>query len=209
MASSSGMYGMVGIGIAAAVGFVFALSLLSNSGIVGEGGQTPEEFQQRESSTISGEDATTMMESNDEGQANMKTTGNGSSSGGMLTMQAPSGDLNPVLASLAVLNSQREVIGEVGEDMEFKAGEAVFIEGILHNPHGTELLPQGISLAVVNSANEMEPEGGAVFNGIIPAGGNVALDLYWKPGAAGNYTIVLSSDNVAESIASVQVRAVD
>lgn len=209
MASSSGMYGMVGIGIAAAVGFVFALSLLSNSGIVGDGGQTPEEFQQRESSTTSGEDATTMMEFNDEGQANMKTTGNDSSSGGMLTMEAPSGDLNPALASLAVLNSKREVIGEVGEGREFKVGEAVFIEGILHNPHDTELLPQGISLAVVNSANEMEPEGIAVFNGIVPAGGNLALDLYWKPGAAGNYRIVLSSDNVAEPIASVQVRAVD
>ena len=205
MASSSGMYGMIGIGIAAAVGFVFALSLLSNSGIVGDGGQTPEEFQRE--STTSEEDATSMMELNDEGQASMKTTGN-ESSGGMLAMQAPAGNLSLTLASLVVLNTQREVVREVSEGMEFNAGEGVFVQGNLYNPHDTELSQQGVSLAIVKSENEAEPEGVATFNGAIPAGGSVALDLYWKPGAAGNYTIVLTSDSAAEPIASVQVSAV-
>jgi hypothetical protein len=211
------MYGMVGIGIAAAVGFVFALSLLSNSGIIGNGGsqQPADELQQQKrESTNSEEDAATLQ--SDDGQANMKatTTAPADNDSGALEMQAATGNLKPALASLVVLNSQREVLEEVREGMEFKAGEAVFIQGIMHNPHGIELPQQSISLTIVKGENGEEPEGIATFNGIIPVDGNVAVDLYWKPVAGGDYRITLSldddnNDNPAEPVAAVQVRVVD
>jgi len=119
-------YGMAGIGIAAAIGFVFALSFLVNNGAVDDGeilqSNAPTE-QQRTSEPLADQ------ESGDESNF-------AKNSGGEMD-SAPAGesammltDLQPTLTSIVALDSTREVIGEIEPDIEFKAGEAVLIQAI-------------------------------------------------------------------------------
>src|SRR6185503_13530235 len=108
-------YGMAGIGIAAAIGFVFALSFLVNNGAIEDGeilqSNAPTE-QQRTSEPLadqeSGDASTSAKDSGGEmdsapaGQTSMMVT-----------------DLQPTLTSIVALDSSREVIGEIKPEMEF------------------------------------------------------------------------------------------
>lgn len=132
-------YGMAGIGIAAAIGFVFALSFLSNSAIIDTGlidrqsSSEPSSFlvQQKtgnsggmNSSLFSDSQGTTNMEAADQLPASEENTS--------LMMKTESQvELRPTLVSITASDgASGETIGEVVSETEFQAGKPVFIKAV-------------------------------------------------------------------------------
>lgn len=203
-------YGMAGIGIAAAIGFVFALSFLGNNGAINDGeilqSNEPTE-QQRTSEPLadqeSGDDASTAakdsggeMESAPAGETAM-----------MLT------DLRPTLTSIVALDSSREVIVETKPDMEFKVGEPVLIQASFANENPDVISDHFIAMSIRNagasetlSQADESFEPAANFQGNIAANSSIALELYWTPQRAGNYTLLLFSVTPDDLTSTVPVQ---
>src|SRR6185503_10531422 len=187
-------YGMAGIGIAAAIGFVFALSFLVNNGAVDDGeilqSNAPTE-QQRTSEPLADQ------ESGDESNF-------AKNSGGEMD-SAPAGesammltDLQPTLTSIVALDSTREVIGEIEPDIEFKAGEAVLIQAMFANENPNVISDHFIAMSIRNAGGSetlstQEVEQGANFQGSISANSSIALELSWTPQRPGDYTLLVFS----------------
>lgn len=201
------IYGMAGIGIAAAIGFVFALSFASNNELhTGPGpAQTtaPSPFstmqpkiqpQPGNASPPGGEGTAAKMAASNESFANS---------------QQATADLRPTLTSLVALNTNGEVINEITPEMEFKLGAPVLIQANFANGNEAEILQHTISMEVRSqngNSNMTTPDSSsenyASFRGDIAKGANIALDLYWKPSKTGEFTILVFSTMPEDSVST-------
>lgn len=207
-------YGMAGIGIAAAIGFVFALSVLVNTGGIDGGNELASDFpsadQQRKAEESAGEDAVTLANDTQEGMS--------SPAGESAMMQ---GDLRPTLNSIVALDGGGEVVGEVVPGTEFAIGESVLIQASFSNPADAVVSDHFIAMSIRNAGQgeslgqEEQSERAATFRGDVAANGSVKLELYWTPQTAGDYTLLvfsatpsdLSSTVPIAPIASIPIRA--
>jgi hypothetical protein len=189
---------MAGIGIAAAIGFVFALSFLgSNNGAVDDGqlvqSSAPADEQQRMAEPL----------------ADQESGGAGDSSlakdSGEETFAGPAGesammqiDVRPTLVSVVALDSSREQIGEVTPDMEFKTGQPVLIQATFANENPEVISDHFIAMSVRDAAASDtltgdELEDGANFQGSILPNSTITLELHWNPQSEGEYKLLLFS----------------
>ena len=190
-------YGMAGIGIAAAIGFVFALSFLGSNGAVDDDqilqSNAPIE-EQRATEPVpdqeSGGDASMFAKDSSEAM-------DSAPAGQSAMMQL---DLRPTLTSIVALDSSRELVGEVEPGMEFKAGEPVLIQASFANENLDVISDHFIAMSIRSAggsetlSQEGEPfDHAANFQGNIAANSSVALELYWAPQNAGDYTLLLFS----------------
>lgn len=193
-------YGMAGIGIAAAIGFVFALTILSsNPAINPEQTQEADTFRQMsEPDTGAGEESAAKL-AEDQGQS------------AQLMMQEGAG-VSPTLASILALNADTgELIGEVVPEMQFAANEPVLIQAniVSQNAVASHMITLAVRSDADDSQNYVEA---ANLRGNIGADSNLMLELYWNPASTGQYTLLLLSANADESlqpIAEIPIRVVD
>jgi hypothetical protein len=212
-------YGMAGIGIATAIGFVFALSILSNNNTLPAG---PDSAQQpsnpqplstlQQKSQPPGEEGNNAPMPGGEGTAaKMQAAINNESSAD--NRQATT-DARPTLTSVIALNSSREMIGEVVPQMEFKLGNPVFIQANFANSNEADITQHTIIMGL-RSQNGGD-ENAVSFNGGIPRDASIALEFYWQPDRTGDFTIIvfsmtpgdLDSTQPAEPVAAIPVRVV-
>jgi len=198
---------MAGIGIAAAIGFVFALSFLVNNGAIEDGeilqSNAPTE-QQRTSEPLadqeSGDASTSAKDSGGEmdsapaGQTSMMVT-----------------DLQPTLTSIVALDSSREVIGEIKPEMEFKAGEPVLIQANFANENPDVISDRFIAMSIRNAggsetlSTQERSEQGANFQGSIAVNSSIALELSWTPETPGDYTLLVFSATPEDLTATMPI----
>ena len=202
-------YGMAGIGIAAAIGFVFALSIFSaNSGIM----NTNLEQSRQETNEPIGQEA------NNNGAASVvaKSTDQSASPQENLSsnqQEQSSLDLRPTLKSIIATNGSRLLSSEIVPEMEFEAHKPVLIQAKFANQNDGLVNDHAISLSIrsgavdySNSSETTEQE--ANFRGDIAALGNIELELYWNPDTPGNYTILLYSNTPLELAAPEPIKPV-
>jgi hypothetical protein len=211
MTNFTKMYGMVGVGIVAAIGFVFALSYLSPSG--GSSNQTPiseqpspsifslkhdNSLQPLSTDNNSEERANIFSSPRDQGAAKkMETSGinesDSSSDGDGLT-----------LTSLVALTISHEIISEINNDMEFKVGVPVFLHANLQNPDVNARSNLTIIIDV-KPRGQITNESIAEFHGDINTGSNIAIETYWQPTSKGDYVITVYMMSVEKMASSVPV----
>jgi hypothetical protein len=194
---------MAGIGIAAAIGFVFALSFLVNTGSVGDGGTelTQPAGQERTGELTAGEDSA--------GDATL--TAKDAAPGNENVMMVS--DLRPALASVVIVDSN-EVVGEVVPGTEFELGKQVVIRASYKNPNEIPISEHFVAMSIrsagsgedlVTQDGEPSEHGASVQTDIAP-GGTVELELYWTPGRSGEYTLLLFSITPADLASTEPVR---
>jgi hypothetical protein len=202
-------YGMAGIGIAAAIGFVFALSIFSsNSGIINT---NLEQSLQEKTNEPTGQQA------DNNGAASMfaKSADQGSSPQENLSLtqqERSSVDLQPTFQAIIATDTSRSVSREIVPQMEFEIGKPVLIQGKFANQNDESIKDHAISLSIrgaVNNSSSSESteqsqrnEQAANFRGDIAEHSNVELELYWNPDRAGDYSILVFSNTQLELAAS-------
>jgi hypothetical protein len=213
MTNFSKTYGMAGIGIAAAVGFVFALSYLSPSGAGLN--QTPLQEQPSQSTFSLRQDNSPQPPSSSD-----NTSGDGASS----TFSAPAdqgtskiessrlnnSDSGLALTSLVALTGSHEVIGEVSDGLEFKPGVPVFIQVNLQNS-GVDSMSDLTIILDVKPQGENANENIAEFHGDVNAGSAASIESYWQPTSAGDYLITvmtISGGELASTIPAAPIAAI-
>lgn len=196
-------YGMAGIGIAAAIGFVFALAILSSNPAINpelaEQAQKADTFRQMSEPDMgAGEESAAKLADDQEQSAQL--------------MMQEGTSAPPTLASILVLNADTgELIGEVVPEMQFAANEPVLIQANIVSQNA--VAGHMITLAVRSDAgggsqNYVEATN---LRGNIGADSNLLLELYWNPASTGEYTLALLSANADESlqpIAEIPIRVV-
>ena len=209
-------YGMAGIGIAAAIGFVFALSIFgSNSGIISANLE-----QSRQEKT----NEPTSQEANNNGASSLfaKSTDQSTSPQESLSLnqqELSSADLRPTLESIIATDTSRSVSSEIVPEMQFEVHKPVLIQAKFANQNDESVKNHAINLnirsgAVDNDSSlEMTEQGqryeqASNFRGDIVARGNIELELYWNPDTPGDYTILLFSNTPLELAAQEPVRPV-
>jgi|SRR5581483_9254073 len=211
-------YGMAGIGIAAAIGFVFALSLASNNNILLTG-SNPAQQPATPFSTL--QQKSQPQPNNDEENNNASlpgSQGTGARMEATINNQSATDnqqariDLQPTLTSLVALNTKREVIGEIAPEMQFNLGIPVLIQANFANDNEIGILKDTISMEVKslngNSTTASQDSGNenfASFKGDIAKGANIALDLYWQPSRTGEFTILVFSTTPEDSTSTVPI----
>lgn len=174
-------YGMAGVGIAAAIGFVFVLSFFGNQGGVNDG-----QLLQSNESALDQQRATT----EDESQfANEMDGANAPASESADMMQLSSA---PVLNSIVALDANGELLGEVVPGMEFEAGQPVVIRASFANHNDAAASDYYMSLSVKSSdaiAQDGRLSNSASLRGDIGPQSVSELQLSWFPQAAGEYTL--------------------
>ena len=192
-------YGMAGIGIAAAIGFVFALSIFSaNSGII-----NLEQSRQEKTNEPTGQGA------GNNGPAPLfsKSTDQPASPQENLSsnQQVQSSlDLRPTLESILATDQSRLISSEINPGMEFEVHRPVLILAKFANQNDGLVKNHTISLNIrsgvvdYNNSSETTEQGqndqAAYFRGDIAAQSDIELELYWNPDTPGDYTILLSSN---------------
>lgn len=204
-------YGMAGIGIAAAIGFVFALSMLSANTTINANHAEQEQSGDQQS------DYSQSLPMEQEKTAVPSGTDEADDSAGASTL-AESSEM-PVRQDLSIiaLNDNREVIGEVESGMQFVMNKPVFIQANVANPSEVMLQDRFIALAVKDgiydkSATEYMPQQDeklASFKGDIAANGTIEVELYWNPERAGTYSILLVSADSIEPVTTILIEVVD
>lgn len=184
-------YGMAGIGIAAAIGFVFALSFLVNKGgVVDDGGSA---FQANEPALDQQRTAAPDTE------PFAKDAGESAPAGAEFTstmaVAAP-----PVLSSVTALDANRDLRREVVSGMEFKVGDPVIIRASVTNPGELVAPDHFIALNIrpagagdTLTSDNRPAENAAILQGNIAANSTVNLELYWTPQVAGEYNVLVFS----------------
>jgi hypothetical protein len=200
-------FSMAGIGIAAAIGFVFVLSYFNGISTL-DTGKDATSFMRQDSSP---EPSSLLIQqqNSEDNQAvfanKIEATGNKSSlseaDAGSMMQQAPI--ISPTLESISSSNgTSGELIGDVTPEMKFAVNEPVFIKATLANPSGVmipgHLVSLGISAAtedvsVTRPGESRLYQDAASFHGDISANGSVEVELYWNPTYAGNYVLTLFS----------------
>ena len=194
-------YGMAGIGIAAAVGFVFALSIFSaNSGIINT---NLEQSRQEKTNEPTGQKA------GNNGAAPLfgKSTDQPASPQENLSSNQQvqfSLDLRPTLESILATDQSRLISSEISPGMQFEVHKPVLILAKFANQNDGLVKNHTISLnirsGVVDYNNSSETteqsqyDQAAYFRGDIAAQSGIELELYWNPDTPGDYTILLSSN---------------
>jgi len=118
-------YGMAGIGIAAAIGFVLALSAFGgNLGIVPAHDGNLQTLQQKADEVAPSDQSA--------GNNAVSQFAKGAERSGQPQDNATS-DNRPVLVSITVLNASREKIGELVPQMQFHQGSPVIIQSKFEN----------------------------------------------------------------------------
>jgi hypothetical protein len=210
MTHFSATYGMVGIGIAAAIGFVLALNFLSSSTIGGTSGinESPQ-VKDSQPSTFSLKQQNAPQPSLDNNSGEDVSTFAGPSS--QSTARIEAGTTNesgsPTLTSLIALTGTSERISEVTKDMEFKLGAPVFIQANFEN-HNEAAISNHTIVIDIKSNDGGENESIANFRGDIAAGSSIAIESYWKPAKVGNYIVTVFSMTLEEQTATVPVSPV-
>ncbi|HEV8404460.1 MAG TPA: hypothetical protein VGQ13_01010 [Nitrososphaera sp.] len=207
-------YGTAGIGIAAAIGFVFALSILStNSGIINT---NLDQSRVEKTTSPSGQeadtngDASTFAKSGDQSAQPQESLS--------LTQQERSSlDLRPTFEAMIATDTSRSVSREIVPQMEFEIGKPVLIQAKFANQNDESIKDHAISLSIRagggeqgNSSESTEQgqtnEQAADFRGDIAARSNIELELYWNPDKAGDYTILLFSNTQLELAAPEPIK---
>ena len=191
-------YGMAGIGIAGAIGFVFALSIFSaNSGFINT---NLEQSRQENTNEPTGQGA------GNNGAAPLfsKNTDQPASSQENLSsnQQVQSSlDLRPTLESILATDRSRLISSEINPGMEFEVHKPVLIQAKFANQKEGLVKNHTISLnirsGVVDYSKTTEQgqnDQAAYFRGDIAAQSGIELELYWNPDTPGDYTILLSSN---------------
>ncbi|OLC25817.1 MAG: hypothetical protein AUJ08_08240 [Thaumarchaeota archaeon 13_1_40CM_3_50_5] len=192
-------YGMAGIGIAAAIGFVFALSIFSaNSGII-----NLEQSRQEKTNEPTGQGA------GNNGPAPLfsKSTDQPASPQENLSsnQQVQSSlDLRPTLESILATDRSRLISSEISPGMEFEVHKPVLMQAKFANQNDGLVKNHTISLSIRSGAvdysnsSETTEQGqydqAAYFRGDIAAQSGIELELCWNPDTPGDYTISLSSN---------------
>jgi hypothetical protein len=211
-------YGMAGIGIAAAIGFVFALSILSNNNTLPTGPDSSQPLStMQQKSQPSGEEGNASYDNApmpDEGSAaKMQAAINNESTAD--NQQAT--DARPTLNSIVALNDSRGMIGEVVPQMKFKLGSPVFIQANFANNNEADITQHTITIGLRSqSGGDLRDENVVSFNGGIARGSSIALEFYWQPDRAGDFTIVvfsmtpgdLASTQDVKPVAEIPVRVI-
>src|SRR5947208_7048632 len=193
-------YGMAGIGIAAAIGVVFALSIFSaNSGFINT---NLEQSRQENTNEPTGQGA------GNNGPASLfsKSTDQPASPQENLSsnQQVQSSlDLRPTLESILATDQSRLISSEINPGMEFEVHKPVLIQAKFANQKEGLVKNHTISLnirsGVVDYSKTTEQEQGqndqaAYFSGDIAAQSGIELEMHWNPATPRDYTILLSSN---------------
>jgi hypothetical protein len=225
-------YGMTGIGVAAAIGFVLALAALNNNQPNPELSQLKVEtiqpnavssffFDQDQAAderALAGESALQPM------QQNESAVEADSSQKDMAVLQQEVKELRPVLSSIVAVNGTNgEVISEAAQDSRFALGEPMFIRALFTNPSKSDILDHTLIMTLSRSGigDSGQPASknlveAANFRGDIGANGNVNLEFYWNPDIEDNYVLhifslspsELSERTSAEPIRSISIQGV-
>lgn len=227
-------YGMTGIGIATAIGFVFALTVLNNNNAVIDGGLDDNQALERQADSPQPDQASN-LEKNlpgpevparvDGGEAGSQETGSGAQAPAendegnlMLQQEQPRITAELTLVSLIALDANtREVIGEVAPETQFALGRPVLLQANFQNTNDSAKYAQFLALAVRNESNSVTSDSSAEalqayeaanFQGDIAQGENVSLELYWNPGSTGEFTLMVFSGPADELTSRVQISPV-
>jgi hypothetical protein len=214
---------MAGVGIAAAIGFVFALTILNSNA-----GTDSPEVAQRVAETQPDADSSFLFAQ----QAPADEGAPAGESAAMLKQDDPAGsspqqemfltqdatELRPTLSSvIAVDGTTGEVIAEVTEGSQFVIGKPVFIQAQFANPNETAVLDHTLVMTLARNGTEDDTllEQAANFRGDIGANENVNLEFYWNPDAEGEHLLrvfSLTPGDLAqgnpEPILSIPIQAV-
>lgn len=222
-------YSMAGIGIAAAIGFISALTVLSNSAVnpeLADDNQLEDSLPSPSSSSSSQQKREAGEEEEDQSaQLMMEQDANNNN------------NLRPTLASIVVLDANTgEVIGELGSEMQFKVNEQVLIQAnfVSQDKVTDHLITLAIrsntaeeagedattddnnnnnsdsddSSSQMTSLLEKQQQQAVNLRGDIGPDSNIKIELYWSPSNVGEYTLTLYSTTPEERGASAQSSAV-
>jgi hypothetical protein len=203
---------MTGVGIAAAIGFVFALTILNNTNPLGTG---DEELVRQ---TQPNADSAFLFRQEPSSSADDNAAEKSApSSQQEMTMLQQTAELRPVLLSVNAVDGMTEAVTEVAPGSRFPLGRPYFVQAHFINPNETVVLDQTLIMTLERngtgaSANGTLLEDAANFRGDIGANQNVDLEFYWNPDAEGEYTLrifsLTPSDLSAGPILSIPVQAV-
>jgi hypothetical protein len=211
---------MAGVGIAAAIGFVFALTFLNNTGA-----DSPEDVQRfvktqpDESSSFffSQHEPLADEAPTEEGATMLKqeVPSDPDSSQQEMSMLQESPELRPALSQVIAINgTSGETIMEVKEDSKFTLGGPVFIQAQFTNPNEAGVLDHTLVMTLARDAEADDTlEQAANFRGDIGPDESVNLEFYWNPNAEGEYLLrvfSLTPDDLAgesEPILSIPIQA--
>lgn len=195
---------MAGVGIAAAIGFVFALTVLnSNNAFTGtDSPETAQRLVETQPDAASSFFFTQQEPPIDEGapaggSATMlkQDESAASSQQEMSLMQQDAAESRPALSSvIAVTGTTGEVITEVTPGSQFAIGKPVFIRAQFTNPDETDVLDHTLVMTLAHNGtggpdNNTLLEQAANFHGNIGANEGVDLEFYWNPDTEGEYEL--------------------
>jgi hypothetical protein len=204
MTHLSASYAMVGVGIAAAIGFVFALSLISPSIRGGTGGLTENPpGEQSEQSTFSLKQQQNLPQplagdnnNNTTGESqNIPSAPNGEgASSSMLAGMINQSNIRPTLASVVALKSTGERISKITDGMHFKQGVPIFIQANLENQNPAATVSNhSIIIGIKGTEGTRVSQIVATFRGDISPNSNVSIECYWQPTGTGKYIVSVFS----------------
>jgi len=198
-------YGMTGIGVAAAIGFVFVLAALNSNQPSPELAQLRAETQPGAVSSFffdqqPGEERAIAGASNlAPMQQNESAAPADSSQKDMATLQQETNEMRPMLSSvIAVDGTNGDVISEVVQDSRFALGKPVFIQAHFTNPSESDIMDHTLVMTLSRSGTSDSLVEAANFRGDIGANGNVNLEFYWNPQIEGRYMLHIFSLTAAE-----------
>jgi hypothetical protein len=213
-------YGMAGVGIAAAIGFVFALTVLnSNNNPIDTGTDNPEVAQRLE--TQPNEASSFFFEQQEQepiadggqqaGDASAQSKERDQAAGSdlsqqeMTILQQEATDLRPTLSSpVSVNGTTGEVITEVVPGSLFALGKPFFIQAHFTNPNEKNVPDHTLVMTLARNGTGRDAAEqpasddnmlvrAASFRGDISANENVDLEFYWNPDTEGEYVLVIFS----------------
>jgi hypothetical protein len=199
---------MAGIGIAAAIGFVFALSYFGNAPDQ-NGGElaqdAPPEVQRALEPAPSPKPADDASSFAKDSSGEMDSAPAGESA--MMVV-----DSAPSLTTVIAMNANRQVIGEVAPGMEFQVGEPVVFQANFFNPNDAAISDHFLAVSVrsgdVDEQAAAQSEYSANLQGAIGGNSNIALELHWTPQKPGSYAVLVFSMTQADFASTADVEPI-
>lgn len=173
-------YGMAGVGIAAAIGFVFALSLFVSYANDDAGSNLLEQqqeqartqpssslfVQQRAGDSADADNGSSQemtartMDSAEKNETAFEGQGGENASSMMQqSEEASPSSLRPTLVSIIAFDGGTgEIIGEVVPDMQFEVGKPVFIKARLANPNSVQIPDNIIALGISSNSDSVNED---------------------------------------------------
>jgi hypothetical protein len=207
-------YGMAGVGIAAAIGFVFALTILNSNAGTGS-----PEAAQRLVETQPDADSSFFFaqQAPPAGEGAAMKSGPADSQQEMSLLQ-DTAEAQPALSSvIAVDGTTGDVVMEVAPGSQFAIGKPVFIRAQFTNPNETAVLDHTFVMTMTrnSTAGGAFLEQASNFRGDIGPGESVDLEFYWNPDTEGEHLLRVFSltpgdlaQGNSQPVLSVPVQAV-